>query len=205
MGGHGEAALSGLKGFGFGVDGALGTPPPLAVHIGAVGGVHEADNRVIDMTVQGQAIIHYGAAIGKRKCRRVNLGRARKEFIRRDINPDELPLLAHGVSAHFYFLGFHSLLRRESRYFFARPILYPKAPAMIGAFDCAVFDTSLREGRGAVRANIAHRKKRAAILAAGLAANTDGLARNFAAQHFAPADIRGQPCKIPDVENETVL
>ena len=51
MGGHGEAPLARFKGLGFFMHGFLRAPPPLFMHIGAVGWVHQAYDGVINMAI----------------------------------------------------------------------------------------------------------------------------------------------------------
>jgi hypothetical protein len=53
---HREALLARLEALGFLVLAGLGAPPPLLMHVGAVGGVHETHDGVVDVGVEVHAV-----------------------------------------------------------------------------------------------------------------------------------------------------
>jgi hypothetical protein len=53
---HGEAIVARLELLGLVVLALGRPPPPLLVHVGTMGGVHQADDRVVDMGVEFHAV-----------------------------------------------------------------------------------------------------------------------------------------------------
>ena len=59
---HGEAGLARLERLGLGMDAGGGAPPPLAMHEGSMGRIHQSDDRVIDVSVEDHPVDQLGGA-----------------------------------------------------------------------------------------------------------------------------------------------
>ena len=157
--GHGEPIVPRLEAL-FLVIEALGrAPPPLLVHVGPVRGVHQADDRVIDMAVEVHPLnelrpaAHHALKARRRHHGRVVLG------VFAHIDEDKALSFMDRPAADLDALALHRLIGDEGGDLRTGAVRRAKAPAMIGAFDRALPRRILdqlarRKGCGAVGADV---------------------------------------------------
>src|SRR5262249_7553971 len=153
------------------------TPPPVAVDVGAVRGIHQANDSVINVA---------GKHLALDEARRFDLvqwnawrlapGRDGFASWRGHVDPDQSVLLAERVGAHADARGIEVLTldQRGNRRAHA---VWPKLPTVIGTLDRVVREQSPGGKRhAAVRADVPKCERRAAAIA------PEG--HGFAKQHF---------------------
>lgn len=173
---HGEASLAGFRPLLLVVFAARRSPPPLPVDVRAVGGVHEADDRLVDVGVEHHAVDQLRpSAHHAREYRRWPIRLAQ----RRRAGPDEDHPLALGdrIAAHPHARDVHRLVggQRGDR---RAGAVRPEAPAVVGTghgldAQLILVEAPRRQRRGAMRADIAQGEQ----LAAPRAPQNDRLAQ----------------------------
>ena len=180
---HGEASLARLEALFLLVNAGLGAPPPLAMHERAVGGVHQADHRVVDMGVEVHPVDQLGAATdhaGEFRRRMVRL----RPWCASQPDPHQALAFRDRIAAHAEAAGVQVLARRQRGDGDADAVR-AEPPAVVGAFDGLkariLAEPAGGERRCAVRADVAQREQ----CAVAAAAQHDRLAKQLDAGRAA--------------------
>jgi hypothetical protein len=205
---HGEAGLGRGEGLALLVLAGGGAPPPLLVHERAVGGVDQAQHRVVDMDVVVQVVDQLGLAADHAGDRRGREGRLAVEArVGRHPDPHQALGLDQRILPYPNFRDVQRVVGGQGRDLGAGPV-GAEPPAVIGTFD-GLADPVLSTGGlgvrlagrqlgGAVRADVAQ-----GVDGAGLgAADQDRLAQIFAAFHLARLQVGRQGRHVPGVHDE---
>ena len=132
---HGEAVLARFEGLGLFVHRMFGPPPPLLMDIGAVGGVHQADDGVVDVAVEIHRLDQLGlAADHAGEDRRLMVRFRRIAGVRRHPDEDKTLAFTHRIGSHADAVRLEGLILDQRRNGGADPV-GAEAPAVIGTFD----------------------------------------------------------------------
>ena len=132
---HGPAERGRGEGLGLFVHRMFGPPPPLLVDVRAVGGVHQADDGVVDMAVEIHRLDQLGlAADHAGEDRRLMVRLHRIAGVRRHPDEDDPLALAHRIGPHANAVRLERLILDQRRNGGADAV-GTEAPAVIGAFD----------------------------------------------------------------------
>jgi hypothetical protein len=170
-----------------------------------VGGVHQADDGVVDMAVEIHRLDQFGlAAHNAWEDRRFVIRRHRIAGVRRHPDEDDPLALAHRIGPDADAVRLEGLILDQGGNSGADAV-GPKAPAVIGAFDglalAGLFDQPTgRQGRGAVRTDVAHRID----LARAGAPDQHRLAHDLVAFQAGGRDVPAQGDEIPGVGDESL-
>ncbi len=182
----------------------FGTPPPLLMDVRPVGGIHQADDGVVDMAVEIHPLDQARLADGARKLRRLLIRLGRVAGVGRHPDEDHALALAHRIGADLDALSLKRLIldqRRDGR----ADAVGPEAPAVIGAFDRLALAGLLdqppgRQRRRAVGTDVAH----PIDLAGARAADQDRLAHDLIAFQAGDRYVARQGDEIPGVGDEAL-
>jgi len=200
---HGEAVLARFKGLGLFMHRLFRPPPPLLMHIGAVGGVHQADDGVIDMGVEIHRLDHLRlAADDAGEEGRLMVGIGRRARVRGHPDEDHPLAFPHRIGPHADAVGLIGLVLDQRRDGGAGAV-GAEAPAVVAAFDglalAGLFDqTPGRQGRGAVGADVAQ----GVDLPGARPADQHRLAEQLVALQRGGGDVAREGDEIPGVQNE---
>ena len=180
-----------------------GPPPPLLMHIGAVGRVHQADDGMVDMGVEIHRLDHLRIApddAGKQGRLVVRIGRV--TWIGGHPDKDHPLAFTDGIGPHPDAIRLIGLVLDQGGDGGADPVR-AEPPAVVAALDglalARFFDQSSGgQGRRAVRADVAHRID---LTRAG-PADQHRLAQQFVAFERGRGDIARQGDEIPGVQHK---
>lgn len=188
---HGEAERARGELFGLRVDGALRAPPPGFMDERAVGGIHQADDGVIDMAGEdaggdvGEAVGHGDGHGGHFRC-----------FAGAGIDPDEAVAFDAGEGAGADFFGVGSLIdvRRNAR----AGAGHIETPAVVAAFDFATIEATVAQGHAAMGAEIFQRADGAGFVAQ----EEEFITEQGDGQHTACCEHSGRGGDVPEIVEE---
>ena len=205
---HGEAVLARLEGLGLLMHRLCRPPPPLLMHIGAVGGVHQTDDGVVDMGVEIHPFDHLRPAThDAREQGRLVVGFGCRARVGGHPDEDHPLAFAHGIGPHADAIGLIGLVLDQRRNGGADAV-GAEAPAVVAAFDGLALAGLLdqpagREGRRAVGTDVAHGVDLARpTLRTPRPADQHGLAEQFVPLERGRRDVARQGHEIPGVEHE---
>jgi len=159
---HAEAVRNGFEVFLLFVNAVLGAPPPCLVDEGAVGGIHEADDAVVNANGHFRLQVCEFVFAGKFFDLRGGVGRfsARDESGAGrgwvgDEDPDEIVLLFATVAAGVDAIDFEILIGGERRDQLTLAVVHVELPSVISALEIFSVKFSAVKGHAAMGTGIA--------------------------------------------------
>ncbi|MNQ95969.1 hypothetical protein D3C85_1115540 [compost metagenome] len=171
---------------------------------GAVGGVHQADDGVVDMAVEIHGLDQLHLALGAGEERRLVVGLGRIARVRGHPDEDQALALAHRIGPDLDAVRLKGLILDQGRNGGADAVR-TEAPAVIGALDRLALarlldQTPGRQGRGAMRTDVAH----GIDLARTRPADQDRLVHHLIALQAGDRHVARQRDEIPGVAHEAL-